>query len=85
MGLMNSISLSQKKKKNSVSVFTQVNDLVLFDTYYWQIKREISTMKLIKHPNVLKLFEVTLCSHFDFNQLLAYISKLVQNMLNIRV
>ena len=25
---------------------------------YWQIKREISTMKLIKHPNVTQMFEV---------------------------
>lgn len=27
-------------------------------SFDFQIKREISTMKLIKHPNVLKLFEV---------------------------
>lgn len=29
----------------------------------YQIKREISTMKLIKHPNVIKIYEV-LCSFF---------------------
>lgn len=29
----------------------------------YQIKREISTMKLIKHPNVINIYEV-LCSFF---------------------
>ncbi|XP_057496392.1 CBL-interacting serine/threonine-protein kinase 9 [Actinidia eriantha] len=33
-------------------------DRVLHHRMVEQIKREISTMKLIKHPNVLKLFEV---------------------------
>jgi serine/threonine protein kinase len=28
---------------------------------FWQIKREIETMKLIKHPNVVRLYEVPLC------------------------
>jgi serine/threonine protein kinase len=31
-----------------------INHLLLF----FQIKREISTMKLIKHPNVVQLHEV---------------------------
>lgn len=31
-----------------------------------QMKREISTMKLIKHPNVLNLYEVSLVYHCNF-------------------
>lgn len=36
---------------------------------FCQIKREISTMKLIKHPNVVQLYEVSLIliSFFCFN------------------
>jgi serine/threonine protein kinase len=33
-----------------------VNDNLIF--HFYQIKREISTMKLIKHPNVVQLHEV---------------------------
>jgi serine/threonine protein kinase len=29
--------------------------------YYLQIKREISTMKLVKHPNIVQIFEVSQC------------------------
>ena len=30
----------------------------------WQIKREISIMKLVRHPNVVRLHEVSRCSFF---------------------
>jgi serine/threonine protein kinase len=38
-----------------------INHLLLF----FQIKREISTMKLIKHPNVVQLHEVYYCCLSD--------------------
>lgn len=45
---------------SSCSVFqlelSIVNDNLIF--HFYQIKREISTMKLIKHPNVVQLHEV---------------------------
>ncbi|XAR53916.1 Non-specific serine/threonine protein kinase [Bertholletia excelsa] len=42
----------------SVAIKIINRDLVLRHKLVEQIKREISTMKLIKHPNVLKLFEI---------------------------
>ncbi|KAK2965516.1 hypothetical protein RJ640_008866, partial [Escallonia rubra] len=43
---------------DSVAIKIIDRDRVLRHKMVEQIKREISTMKLIKHPNVLKLFEV---------------------------
>lgn len=41
---------------SSVSLLYQV--LILL--FSWQIKREISTMKFIRHPNVIRMFEVSI-------------------------
>lgn len=32
-----------------------------------QIKREISTMKLIRHPNVIRMYEVRMCFHASYS------------------
>jgi serine/threonine protein kinase len=36
-------------------------DKILKHKMVQQIKREISTMKLVKHPNIVQIFEVSQC------------------------
>jgi hypothetical protein len=54
-------------EKNGVSVseleIENVNTHHIF--HLFQIKREISTMKLIRHPNVVQLHEVS-CTAYSF-------------------
>lgn len=47
-------------KNNAVKVV----DFFFFG--FWQLKKEISAMKLINHPNVVKIFEVPYCAVFLF-------------------
>jgi serine/threonine protein kinase len=37
--------------------------------FFLQIKREISTMKLIRHPNVIRMYEVCIISPRNYSSL----------------
>lgn len=63
-------------------LITQILDFIVYWWWWWcwQIKREISTLKVIKHPNVCKIYEVPWSIFLDFislysNTLLVFLYK----------
>ncbi len=52
-------SLSPTLLWNSLQLFLITLWVLFVAIYFGQIKREISTMKLVKHPNIVQLLEVS--------------------------
>jgi hypothetical protein len=54
-----SLSLSLSLLWNSLQLFLITLWVLFVAICFGQIKREISTMKLVKHPNIVQLLEVS--------------------------